>query len=127
MASSTSVSTYDLPHSHKEWTKVKEKLKNIADKKETGLLALAEAISLSPYWTVDTIPMLNVLKKALGDGKFYNEEQFCNDILPYIASRALAIESLFPSKTIQVRPQYCYYNNDNDNKNNILFFLMWYS
>ena len=97
MASST-VSTYDLPHSHKEWTKVKEKLKNIADKKETGLLALAEAISLSPYWTVDTIPMLNVLKKALGDGKFYNEEQFCNDILPYIASRALAVESLFPSK-----------------------------
>ena len=96
--------TYHLPHSHEKWPAVKEKLQRLAEKSDTGLTALAEAVKVSPHWSVDQHPMLNVLRKALqSHSNDYSEKGFCEETLPYIASRALEVETLFPEKTIKVR------------------------
>ena len=94
--------TISLPHSHKEWPLVKEKLQRLADKSICGPDALASVVQVSPEWGLDKPPMLNVLRKVLGAGDYYTVESFSEDLLPYIAKRALAVEELFPTKDIPV-------------------------
>ena len=96
--------TISLPHTHKLWPVVKEKLQTVADKRELGPDALAGVILVSPEWGLDKPPVLSVLKKVLSKGDYYTVESFSEDILPYIAKRALAVEELFADhKGIPVR------------------------
>lgn len=102
MASAGEAPTISLPHGHKEWPQIKAKLQKLAEKIENDFDALADTIALSPEWGLDRPPMLNVLKKALHNGQYYTTEQFFQDILPYIASKALSVETVFPEKTLKV-------------------------
>ena len=103
--------TISLPHSHKEWPLVKEKLQRLADKSICGPDALASVVQVSPEWGLDKPPMLNVLRKVLGAGDYYTVESFSEDLLPYIAKRALAVEELFPTKDIPVSVESTYIKN----------------
>lgn len=94
-SSKGAMKTISLPHTHKLWPVMKEKLQKLAEKRELGPDALAGVILASPEWGLDKPPMLSVLKKVLGKGDHYTVESFSEDILPYIAKRALAVEELF--------------------------------
>lgn len=98
-------STFHLPHSHKEWPIVKHKLQLLSDKAIDGSLeAMGTVVAVSPYWGIpDKPPLLDSLNKALSQGGgHYTKETFCEEILPYMAGRALEVEDLFPDKTIKV-------------------------
>lgn len=99
-------SIYNLPHSHKEWPIVKRKLQLLSDKTIDGSLeAIGNVVLVSPYWQgrTDQPLLLNSLNTALTQGGHYTVEGFCGEILPYIATRALEVENLFPEKTIKVK------------------------
>lgn len=98
----SSVGTLVLPHGHSQWSIVRGKLQKVADKTLQGLDAIGDVILVSPEWGLDKRPLLNVLNRALGQGSHYNKEEFGEDILPYIAKRALEVETLFPESKIQV-------------------------
>ena len=97
------VSTLTLPHGHTQWPIVKEKLQKVVDKTIRGLEALASVVLVSPEWGLEKPPLLNCLHRSLRLGQYYTEEEFGEEILPYIASRALDVERLFPKKSTEVR------------------------
>ena len=105
MMANVYMSTFHLPHSLNEWPSVKAKLQAVADKVTVGSLeAIGEVVMASPYWGLNQPPLLNTLNKTLSSGTHYNKETFFGDILPYIARRAMEVETYFPEKTIQVSP-----------------------
>ena len=102
-------SKFNLPHSHEDWPRVKRVLKEIADKVTVGSLdAIGEVVLASPYWGLDTPPQMNILNKALSKGDHFTKEAFFGEILPYIATRAMAVETLFPETSIKVMNKIVY-------------------
>lgn len=101
----SSLSSLTLPHGAPIWPTVKEKLQKVSDKTLLGLDGLSAVIMISSEWGLDRPPLLSVLAKVLSRGDHFTTEQFSDDILPYIAGKALQVETLFEDKNIQVNNQ----------------------
>ena len=85
----------NLPSKEKWWEEVEERLKNLASGSEKALDAYAATIQHTPYWNDNDPPKLTVLKKVLDRGDYFTKETFCEDILPFVAMKALQMDSLF--------------------------------
>jgi poly(ADP-ribose) glycohydrolase len=98
----TSSRKYTLPHGEAKWSQIKDQLEKLSNGTVKGVQGLREVIAISPQWANPNPPILNTLGKVLNDGEHWNIEEFGDDILPYIAKRAMEVETLFPEKTIDL-------------------------
>ena len=94
MAVSQSTGRLDLPSKYKEWPKIAEDLKKLAEKKVRGVDAFEDICAKHDRWEQVRRPF-SLLRRVLSDDTHVTKEFFCESLLPWIAGKALKVEELF--------------------------------
>ncbi len=97
-SSSTVVdSTISLPNTYSTWPEISGHLAALSSKAESGPVAFQRVLEYDGESVA-----LSLLDKVLGKAQYITEDHFYGILLPWIADKALKVESLFKESNYSI-------------------------